>query len=368
MSWTDVTSHTAEIWDYISLYESYDYVAQLYEAFHDTNAASAKLREINTAFSQGRMYFDNARSANIVVKPVLLYYGVMSLCVGLILCKTRDRREASLPPSHGLRRVEWQRTLKSGVADVLSLKVRTCGGLFAELAKVLWNRHVSLVFQGELHKRDTFPYIHDLGKICIVNDRSPVSLGDLVSRSKYSGSAFAHVTGNADRIHRANVHLDPKRGNREIVVRFPISVGVIPKGFSHLLGQDGIEGIGKGLVFARNDTRIPVFHYDGPYFMSVVEDFPGGYKLSEFVKLYLISYILGMLARYFPSRWLSLVRNDRQASAQPLLAKASKAVEEHFVREFAQQMAVFGDDAQFFGDHFGEYAAMIAPDWQTLSG
>ena len=38
----------------------------------------------------------------------------------------------------------------------------------------------------------------------------------------------------------------------------------------------------------------------------------------------------------------------------------------YFIREFAQQMAVFGDDAQFFGDHFGEYAAMLGPDWRTL--
>lgn len=292
----------------------------------------------------------------------------MSLCVGLILCRQQHRREASLPQSHGLTRVEWKKTLRAGVTDVLSLRIRSCGGLFKELAKVLWHKHVSLAFHGNLQERDTFPYIHDLGAVAMAEDGSSMSLGDLVSRSRYIGQAFAHVTGQSHRIHRATVHLDPTRGNREMVVHFPISVGSVPAGFSKLLKEDGIEAVGEGLVFSRDDPRLPVFHYDRPHFMSVIEDFPGGCKLSEVVKLYLVSYILGMLARYFPSRWLSLIRNEREASAQPLLAKAARAVEEQFIREFAQQMAVFADDSQFFGDHFGEYTAIVGPDWRTLSG
>lgn len=52
MSWTSVTSHRTEVWDYIALYESYDYVANLYKVFHNTSAEPAKLREINARRSR----------------------------------------------------------------------------------------------------------------------------------------------------------------------------------------------------------------------------------------------------------------------------------------------------------------------------
>ena len=40
--------------------------------FNGMSADCAKIREINAAFSQGRMYFENAKSAGLGVKPLLL--------------------------------------------------------------------------------------------------------------------------------------------------------------------------------------------------------------------------------------------------------------------------------------------------------
>ena len=53
--------------------------------------------------------------------------------------------------------------------------------------------------------------------------------------------------------------------------------------------------------------------------MVVMLDFPNGDKLTEFIKLFLISYVLGMLVRYHPSIWTALLRNDKGDFAQPLL-------------------------------------------------
>ena len=89
----------------------------------------------------------------------------------------------------------------------------------------------------------------------------------------------------------------------------------------------------------------------------MIEQFPNGDRLSELVKLYLISYILGMVARYFPLEWMGLLRNEPKGGAQPLLARATAAVETEFIREFAQQIAVLADDRYFFGVEFGDSAS-----------
>jgi hypothetical protein len=41
----------------------------------------------------------------------------------------------------------------------------------------------------------------------------------------------------------------------------------------------------------------------------------------------MLSYFLGMLVRYFPSRWIALLRNEKGDVAQPILIAAVNAIE-----------------------------------------
>jgi len=45
---------------------------------------------------------------------------------------------------------------------------------------------------------------------------------------------------------------------------------------------------------------------------------------------YATSYALGMLSRYYPSRWVSLLTGGRGDFSYPLLAEASRVVEDVF--------------------------------------
>ena len=83
----------------------------------------------------------------------------------------------------------------------------------------------------------------------------------------------------------------------------------------------------------------PVSHYGGEgEYMVVILDFPNGDKLTEFTKLYLVSYILGMLARYHPSIWTALLRNEKGDFAQPLLLDAVEAIEKSFASQLSLQL------------------------------
>ena len=70
--------------------------------------------------------------------------------------------------------------------------------------------------------------------------------------------------------------------------------------------------------------------------MIVIQDFPNSDKLSEFFKLYLTSYVLGMLARYFPSRWIELLRYSPGDFARPLLMQAIEEIEDKFPKELSR--------------------------------
>ena len=72
-------------WKTISRFESHNFVANWYRQAHGRDANAAKVRQINACFAHGREYFRNAGRSEMSVKPLLLYYGVLSCCLGVIL-------------------------------------------------------------------------------------------------------------------------------------------------------------------------------------------------------------------------------------------------------------------------------------------
>jgi YaaC-like Protein len=64
--------------------------------------------------------------------------------------------------------------------------------------------------------------------------------------------------------------------------------------------------------------------------LCLVSRYPGGWFGSKPVTLFMLAYFLGMLARYFPSRWTSLVRNHGNDAAVPTLLSAMDTIEKQF--------------------------------------
>ena len=381
MAWIGMRSTHQELWDYVSPFETHAHVRQIYGGLHGlADPDEDKIAQIAGAFGQGRMYFASAELAPLGVKPVLLYYGASALLAGLAL--TRDTRltQKEWPSSHGLTPVGWRGILYDPEGDVLQLAVRATKGTFRHVVDTVWHGHIETVLYGRRDRRETAPYTHRLGEIRFVEDGSRVTFADLVSRSRYTGGLYGSATKRRRSLLRATVWMDPKEGPSGVHVGLGVGerqgkCWLIEEARRACIPLLGSEENPYGAVFPRRDydksgepDLLPVFHYEDWGRMSVCEAMPNGDRLSELMKLYLMSYIVGMVARYYPAQWLAVIRGTSSSSDTAMFVSAVTAIERNFVREFAGQLAVLGDDPHFFSEHYGHQARMIAPDWRCHIG
>ena len=337
-------------WHRISRFESHDFVGSWYRQTHGTAPSGAKISQINACFAQGREYFRNASLSDLSVRPLLLYYGVLSLSRGVILAKNPRKKEESLKPSHGLMVVDWQQTLAGGIQKVLDLQVQATKGTFRDLAEVCSNRHWVAFFRGPTNT--TAGNHHDLGDVKFATDDSRLTLDNLITRLIQIGAEYPTLTNRPGRTTLARVVSHPPGMHFVFLAPIPVEFRALADGVDVFVGSSYqvFPGLQRGqdaqdtLVFrALNNNahyaKFPVFHYqDQGTLMYVVFDFPNGDKLTEFLKLYLVSYILGMLVRYYPSKWIALLRNAPGDFAQPLLVRAVEAIGADFPAELSKQL------------------------------
>ena len=338
-------------WHSITRFESHDLAKSWYQTTHGRAPSTAKISQINAFFAQGREYFRNAAVSDMSVKPLLLYYGVLSLSRGAILLRDTSKKEESLKQKHGLEVVNWQETLKGQIKNVLELQIRATEGTFRELVASCPNRHLEHCFYSPTKSEVVVD--HDLGEIAFCNDDSPLSLDSLLSRLMQTTFDYQSITGRRAQWFPVIVTAYSKETHFALLSPhvLPDLQGIVD-GESVLLQptrqswpnlpMDGIPQ--HSLVFRyevgnTHQRKFPVFHHTrGHSSMTGLLDFPNKGKLSEFFKLYLISYVLGMLARYYPSKWMELLRNSPGDFAQPILLKAVEAIETDFPMELSLQV------------------------------
>jgi hypothetical protein len=96
--------------DTLSYFQSFDLVQREFQRWHGRELNAERTWEIVSSFVQGQEYFVSASTAAEAVRPLLLYYGVLSVGRGLILFLT-GRSEATIKSSHGLALGPWEETL-----------------------------------------------------------------------------------------------------------------------------------------------------------------------------------------------------------------------------------------------------------------
>ena len=341
-------------WQSLSRFESYDFVDRWYQKTHKRKPNAAKISQINACFIQGHEYFSNAALSEMSVKPLLIYYGVLSLSRGVILANNPNKKEESLKKTHGLEPHDWQGALKDGIKAVLEVRIRCTDGTFSELVEVCHNLHTMYKFQGPTDTKGSGG--HNLGEIKFVSDGSFLTLDDLISRLHQTAGLYGELTGRRPKVFggcRIASH-PPGTHFAFPLLGIPSELKKLADGKDVIIGSSNqvspglmqSDDAGDSLIFAHANSvaykfaekMFPVSHYSGGRAMQVILDFPNGDKMTEFFKLYLVSYCLGMLARYYPSVWMALLRNEKGDFAQPLLIGAVEAIESDFPEKVLHQL------------------------------
>jgi hypothetical protein len=140
MGWIGMRSSPSELWDYVSPFETHEYVRRIYCELHGLSQPKAdKVGQITAAFAQGRMYFSSAEAAPLGVKPVLVYYGASALLAGLALIRDKKLTQQNWRSGHSLTTAGWQDILYNKKADLLELAIKaTPKGTFRHVVENVW--------------------------------------------------------------------------------------------------------------------------------------------------------------------------------------------------------------------------------------
>ncbi|MDX1948308.1 MAG: YaaC family protein [Pirellulaceae bacterium] len=318
-----------ETWQQLLSLESREIVQQWFKRIHSRELNARRASEINAAAKQGREYFKNANSANYSVRPLLTFYGVSCLSRALLLLMKVHGGEEGLKPSHGLATVGWGEKMSgdiaSGLAKLGDLKIRTLAGLFSEFATHTQNRISIHVHSSAVDWRLEYD-VPDTGQELTFNDLL-VRLPDVGAELKSLGTQTRHAFINEMSFTKETGFKAKVSGASFVPIRGAY------EGFGYTATEDG-EYVVLTCDAATFEKRTPLFThaYIGKMFGSIprlhiAEPFSGGVCFSQLCLTYMVSYVLGMLVRYFPTNWIALTQGSKGDAMWPTIHRAQGLVE-----------------------------------------
>ncbi|MGQ0641210.1 MAG: YaaC family protein [Gemmatimonadaceae bacterium] len=327
-------------WSELSLFESRDVVERKFRKRHDRSLGAEKAREIVSAFAQAREFFRSAAAAADLVRPLLLYYGVLTLTRALVLFLRPRVREAALKQSHGLGVLDWGEQLSGGVKNLPEVRIRLEAGTFAELAEATENTERTLIWRAPYPNRglltqmgsSQYPQGFELTASDILGripDIAPLyeevfaSLPACVPGFVFLLSEATHTGLN---VFPLNGRLIPEDELRQAFIRTEVSE--LRQTTKHNFRREELHWSWRVEHSSLDEltAALPPIAADARDEIYLVRPLASGVRMSTLSLLFGASYMLGMLARYYPTHWLSLLARQKGDFTLPLLREALRVI------------------------------------------
>jgi hypothetical protein len=315
-------------WDELIEFETRDLLVGYFKKNHNSQLNAWKASEIASNFIQGREYFESAKKAGFTVRPLLLYYGVLALTRALILTLQPKLSESMLKGAHGLKIKNWSHILKSKDFENLELQIRE--GSLSELLHVTGNinylRAGTNVINWKGHL--TPPSVNQM----ITLKEFFQFLPDLNSEfTKWTGHPLSHTVISSIKteldIGRVTIKLNKYQVDERLVeLLFPINFAVNRQ---ILINENEVTVVYENLNWSPNISQ----KWHGSFDLGdicVVPVLQNDVGLNILSTMFAISYTFGMMARYYPSSWISLRRVEAGDKAYPIIQKTLSFIEEKY--------------------------------------
>ena len=319
-----------EIWQQLLSLESRDITQQWHKKIHGRELNVRRAKEINSAAKQAREYFRNANSSNYSVRPLLTFYGVASLSRALLLLLKANGGEEGLSKGHGLETVGWSDILSAGdsslgLAQLGSLKIKTCSGLFSDFLKETNNR-ISMHINSsavDWHLNYNIPSHGNSFSLIELFSRIPDLQKDYINVSteiKYSN--IQEMSYSLEKGFRAKVNKSTFINFKQSYLDLGYNVECDDKWCDITSGAENFS------------EKLPLFIHAyiqknfGPIpDLFIAQPLENNSNYSQLCITYMVSYFLGMLVRYYPTHWMSLIQGDKGDALWPTINRAQQFVE-----------------------------------------
>ena len=321
-----------EVWQNLRPLESFDNVKTWFYKIHGRTLSSRRASEIVCAAKQAREYFRNAKQADYSVRSLLTFYGVASLSRSVTLLLNKNNGEEVLTKGHGLEVSKWSDVLSGEISEALrklgKLEVKTCHGLFEDFIKAIKN---TTYVHTSRSKVDWAVY-YDVPEI-----GQNITLEELLSR-------IPDLKLDTEALYDARCSIISELSFTRkdgLQAKCPSNV---PQSLCEAYQNYGYEINEVGKEHVSIDCSVDVFCRKSPMFLHsytdkmfasiprlyLVEPLNCACNYCELGICYLLSYFMGMLSRYYPTHWVSLINGGPGDCLWPSINRAQNYVETVF--------------------------------------
>ncbi|MBM3256396.1 MAG: hypothetical protein FJZ04_02930 [Candidatus Moranbacteria bacterium] len=321
-----VTDVSQSVWHSLSEYENEAYTRKFIEQNYKLKKLGNRSYEKAASFfsfniRQGIEYFRNSHNSSLAIKPLLLYYGIMSFAKAIIIyndpgylkkLENKDNRRHGLSYSSKCSKKfcmssDTVRIKTPGTFDFfqnsLDIKPLTANTDYALRDLYSWMTGLSLVetdvyIPGKKYENyiDEIPVKTRKTMLCRVVKKN--------KNNKFEGEISIKTSLSVDDLIVENAKKDIKKIIPELADFRIVSCDpkcIILKGLKEKYNPRTLYGefIATQQVLSRLNL---ISHYDG-YNLYLFQRFGGREFVAQSIAYYLVSYILGSICRYEPIKW-----------------------------------------------------------------
>jgi YaaC-like Protein len=320
-----------KIWQQLLSLESRDVVQNWFLKIHKRSLNTTRAQEINAAAKQAREFFRNANQSDYSVRSLLSFYGVACLSRAISLLFLKHGGEETLTQGHGLRTIDWSHQLlgndSNHLSEIMNLKIEISSGLFFDFLKAT-NNEITI-------------HINSSGVDWSFSYNMPslgcqITLGEVLSRLSDLKKNLDHIPIDYNFANISGFEFHTSSGFKAVLIK-------PEKHLVNAYSDLGYELIPEGDNYSISCKR-EIFDISAPQFihsylyksfnaipvLNIATPFKGVEGYSQICLSYVLAYFLGMLTRYYPKQWISLIQGDKGDAIWPAINQAQQLIESSF--------------------------------------